>query len=151
MGLNNTRDSILIARGSPKSIPSRHEHGHGHGRAFRGASRFLLQYLHPDFAAIDAGILFRCKTESARGRADQRNIYPAIRTCNNSEYFTVCAVRQSVYTVRLCSTPTPSALSSLVDFHRKIFYADARDDVLLSCASFSINRPSNGLKEKTIC
>lgn len=38
---------------------------------------------------VDAGILFRCKTESSP--RDQRNIYPAIRTCNNSGYFTVRA------------------------------------------------------------
>lgn len=49
------------ARLFPGSIPARHVHVTGFE-----ASRFLLQYLHPDF--VNAGVLSRVRCKTARER-----------------------------------------------------------------------------------
>lgn len=82
----------------PGSIPDASRAHHG-----SEASRFLLQYLHPDFVNAER-FISRSMQNSVRARArrDRRNIYLAIRTCNNSGYSATRADRCTTR-VRLCS------------------------------------------------
>lgn len=75
----------------------------------------------------------------ARARHDRRNIYLAIRTCNNSGYSAVRADRRTASSIRLYSLPLvwfPPEYFTPMTYHPLPF-----------CTSFSINRVSNELKK----